>query len=289
MVADREGPDSLAMIVAAHEATAGRLTASIEHLVPASWELRAEPTVTGAFVVAGASAARAGHWLVAGRPSEHPWGIPGRSLPCEDAAVRFERYGPAAVQITAGAFIALNVATGEAVRAMNGIMPLHASTRGRWVASTSAEVVSALAQGQPDRLAPGTSALPDGSSTDWAAAVSPGSAPVPWAWADAAARAELGVGPMTPMWDRDRDDRWAGQVFTAADGYAVFLPKLCELARDGDSLGAYARLHDEVLPRLWWRARLAGRWLCAPTFERPVLDTILMLRQASRFRRRLPS
>jgi hypothetical protein len=31
-----------------------------------------------------------------------------------------------------------------------------------------------------------------------------------------------------------------------------------------------------VLPRLWWRARLCDRWLHAPAFERPVLDTALL-------------
>ena len=82
-------------------------------------ERRAGPTEAidmewGAVVVAGASMAWVGDWLVAGTPTRDPWGVPGdAAVEAVAVATAFDRYGPAAVQLAGGPFLAVDLGMAE--------------------------------------------------------------------------------------------------------------------------------------------------------------------------------
>jgi hypothetical protein len=69
----------------------------------------------------------------------------------------------------------------------------------------------------------------------------------------------------------------------AFDGHEelVFLPDTAALGSHAKPLSRYLHLRDSVLPELWWASRLVGRWLCAPGFERPAIDTVALIGEGS--------
>jgi hypothetical protein len=71
-------------------------------------------------------------------------------------------------------------------------------------------------------------------------------------------------------------------------GRAIFLPPLAGRSAT-DNFARYRRLRDNVTPRLWFRARLVGLWLCAPAFERPALDLVLSAAVARKLEAPLPA
>ena len=64
------------------------------------------------------------------------------------------------------------------------------------------------------------------------------------------------------VWSFDGLDEW------------VFLPRLADLEDRPAPRVRYLGLRDATLPKLWLAARLMGRWLYAPGFERPAIDTL---------------
>ena len=189
-------------------------------------------------------------------------------------AAAFDRYGPAAVQLAAGPFAAVHLGYGTVVRAINGIVPVYVARQGSWVASTSAAVVGALSADRAvEPLPPGASVSPSAEIATWGPiAPDPAAGDVPWAWIERSVRERVaGHGALSEV--PGQADVWC----TAAD-HALYLPRLTAPRHGPDPAARYAHLRREALPRLWWTARLAGRWLFAPAFERPVLDAIAMLR-----------
>jgi hypothetical protein len=267
VVAVAEGVTSAEVLAAVARAVGGR-----------EWPAEAFETGWGAVAVAGAPTARVGDWLVAGAPVLDPWGVPAPAGGNDvgPVAAAFDRYGPAAVQLAAGPFLAVDLAYGRVVVAINGIVPVHVSTLGRWVASTSAQVVDALGKGGPEgyeTAAPGTSVSPAGEGATWGPITpDPGVATVPWAWVDRSVGERVaGLGVLAPF--PGEPDLWC-----AAHDQAIYLPRLKSSPRGPDPLARYADLRREALPRLWWKARQTGRWLYAPAFERPVVDAVALLR-----------
>lgn len=272
----------MSVVAVAEGLTSGEVLAAVARAVGGrDWPAEAFETGWGAVAVAGAPTARAGDWLVAGAPVLDPWGVPAAApaggSDVGPVAAAFDRYGPAAVQLAAGPFLAIDLAYGRVVRAINGIVPVHVSTLGRWVASTSAQVVGALGGGDPDGYeiaAPGSSVSHAGDVATWGPIPpDPGVATLPWAWVDRSVGERVsGLGALAPF--PGEPDLWC----TAHGPAALYLPRLQPSPRGPDPLARYGDLRREALPRLWWKVRQAGRWLYAPAFERPVVDAVALLR-----------
>lgn len=261
----------MTIVAAADGVRADVLRLAAGGVAPSGWDVRVEATPRGSLLVAGPDTARDGDWLVAGAPTADPWGLPFRARPLADVAALFARYGPAAVQIPAGPFVAVNLADGTAVRALNGIVPLYVPARGpHWVASTSASLVAAVTGAPAISLRPGESARPGRDRRCWSLDLPAEQTPaMRFTWAAAVVAEALrehgvSVGHANHVGD---------SVYGAAGAYSVFVPGLPRQR----ALARYGHLRDDVLPRLWWRERQAGRWLCAPLFERPVLDMMVMV------------
>lgn len=251
----------MTLFTLAERVEADALRTALAPHVPSHWELMAETTGGGALATAGVGFGNSSSWLVCGAPVDHPWGAPGAPRrPLDAVAAHFDRYGPAAVQLVAGPVVALDLSAGTVVRAINGIVPAFYSASGPWVVATSAAAVSAVSGEGALALPPGSAVGPDRVVTSWAANMPDGhETRAPWKWIETESDA-------------------AATAHPAPADAAVFLPRLAPFARDKRSWQRYASLRNE-LPRRWWEARLKGRWLYAPAFERPALDVILMLRE----------
>lgn len=235
-----------------------------------------EATRAGSLVVRGAPIGRAGDWIVAGRPVSDPWGVPDDDLSCESLAWDFNRYGPAAVQLGAGPFVAVNSVDGRVVRSMSGLVPLYVSQGPPWLVATSVELVAALGGTDIRMVVEGSSISPTGTTASFGAIpADPGRCQIPWGWFQSRITDRV---DLLGEFQRSSfaDDVWFAR---SASGDAVYLPDLSKMTRHGDALRAYGEMRS-ALPDLWWQARLGGRWLFAPGFERPVLDTLAMLRDA---------
>ncbi len=236
----------------------------------------------GAFAVVDSPSWTVGRWLVAGMPQAHPWGVPIADLPGNIVASELERFGPGAIQMTAGPLVAIDMSLGAVLRAVNGIMPLTVSVTGPFVASTSAHVVASLSGGAGRSVSPGFIAFPDG--TEMAACgmvVRELLARVSWAGIEAeVARQLASLGPLRPAnlplgpRLKHRHDEFRSVRIGKVGNRPIFIPRFSTRAEPADALSRYLRLREWYLPSLWWRARLVGSWLCAPAFERPSLDLV---------------
>lgn len=272
----------MSFLAVAEGRSAAQLLSAVAPCFPGSWPSRAQTTEFGAVVTAGDGVSRVGSWLIVGQPQADPWGIPATPVPAERVVAELSRYGVAALQLSAGPFVAADVDTGTVGRPLNGIVPLFVSTTDRWAASTSHDAVERLTgcAGQP--LLAGSLVRGDGQHE--ALPVLPGETvrALSWRGIDAEIRARLNgacTGTSLPLavgpgFDDDGrvDDVWTARVA----GFGLYLPRLGG-RRTTMSLTGYLRLREERLPRLWWRARLTGHWLCAPAFERPAADLISQL------------
>jgi hypothetical protein len=222
-----------------------------------------------------------GRWLVAGVPQADPWGVPGIDLHNDTAAAELQRYGPAAIQLTSGPVIAVDMSTGAVLRPLNGIIPLVVSSGGEWVASTSPGLVAGITGRTPLRVEAGSTASPDGTIAGVCGRIVGESVPgVTWSGIERELqrrlaplgplhRAELARGPALEDDQEARHVRSGGRL-----DRPLFLPPFTSRrARDG-AVSHYLWLREQVLPRLWFRARLLGLWLCAPAFERPALELV---------------
>ena len=159
----------MSLLVAAHGLSPRELAVLVAPSIPGRWDWEARSIAHGALIIAGEGWVEANGWLVLGRPLQHAWGVPGPPLPHETVAAELTRYGLAAIQNTTGPLIALQLDSGDAVTALNGIVPLYVSRSGAWVTGTSVEAVRAVAGEHPVRKVPnGAHATPNGSVTSLA-------------------------------------------------------------------------------------------------------------------------
>lgn len=241
-------------------------------------------TSWGTVLVVNAPFSKFGRWLVVGVPLASPWGVPGVDLPGDEVASELDRYGPAAMQLTSGPVLAIDLSTGAVLRALNGIIPASATAGGRWAASSSREVITALTGMGSHAIGPGCLAAPDGTIAPVCGTlVRESVAGVAWSGIDAEIGKRLApLGPMSPAGLARgpgvvEDPEARSVLLSGVEGRAVFAPTLSEGFGPGDAMERYLRLRDEVLPSLWWRAWLLGLWLCAPAFERPAVDLVSMI------------
>jgi hypothetical protein len=273
----------VSILIAAHDRSAPELAAEVAPHVPGGWDWAAWTTAWGAVVVAGDGWAEIDGWLILGCPQQHPWGVPGAQLPFALIAAELSRYGPAALQSTAGPVVALDLLDGGGITALNGIIPLFASQSGSWVTGTSFEAVGAVTRSAVQRIPPGALASPDGTVALMGDAFVPESVPgATWRnfqqELDALMQrlgprriAKLGsVSTSSCDWARTTWDLGGHEEF-------VFMPKAMDRRAGATPLTRYCHLWNSVLPELWWASRLVGRWLCAPGFERPAIDTVSMI------------
>lgn len=273
------------MIVSlARDVTAGQLVTSMAPHVARIGTGMAMRTPWGAVAVADGPSWRVGDWLVAGYPQVHPWGVPGADLSGSEVAAELNRYGPAAIQMTSGPFVAVDLLTGSVLRAMNGIVPVVVSVRPNWVASTSAEAAASIASGPLRAVPAGHFASPDGMVTS-ACGTFVGESVPEVNWAGIASEVNSVLAPLGALkrlqlaGAPSPDCRvHAQRVWSAPQpGRAIFSPRLAARVRTGRELTDYFSIRENVLPKLWWRARLTGHWLCAPAFERPALELVAFL------------
>lgn len=234
------------MIVVAAELDPSDLLARCARHVPPAWATSVLPTSWGAVLVSGAEPGRCGDWLVAGRPSLHPWGVPGWPQAPEIVARAFDELGAVAAHLAAGPHVAVDLEGVSVVAALNGIVPVWVSIGSPWVAGTSLDCVGSAAGGEVERIAPGWSTGPSGP----------------------AAVAALDVAEQLPGIDGESLDR-ERRAIVAADRRGV----TTDVLWDPDLATAdFTSLRLDGVPAAWWRARLAGCWIHAPAFERPALD-----------------
>lgn len=243
----------------------------------------------GAVVVVNGPFARSERWLVAGMPLADAWGLPDEALHPAVVAAELDQYGPACIQQVAGPVLAVDLSSGGVLRAMNGIVPVFVGQGVPWLASTSAAVVASIsadvtpvpcgAYHSPARV----------SAMSWDALIRNPTKGLTWPALDAEVRASVSrLGHLKRVWlpgvggllDDDLDALWL-----ALPPHVVFLPRLTSGRSAADDASRYVRLRTETAPMLWWRARLAGLWLCAPAFERPAHDMAMSATSAIRDRR----
>lgn len=273
----------MSLLVAAHDQSAEGLAAAVAPYILGRWPWEARTTTWGALVVVGDGWAEADGWLILGRPQAHPWGVPGAPLSYARIGAELSRFGPAALQSSAGPIVALDLMDGGVVRAVNGIIPLFASRTGSWVTGTSLEATTAVTTDPLYRVPPGARAAPDGTVTLIADAFVPESVPGA-TWRNFQQELDAVMAPLGPRRiaclgaTSAPSGAWARATW-ALDAYEelVFLPDTSVLEAHAAPLSRYLQVRDSVLPELWWASRLAGRWLCAPGFERPALDTVAMI------------
>ena len=259
----------MAVLALAHAARPETLAAAVLPSVERTWPLRVEQTAWGSLAFGGCDTGRTDRWLVAGKPQAHPWSKPGDDVPLDEAAARFDRFGPEAVQLFSGPFVAVDLQQGAAVRPLSGAVPLHAAPGAAAVVATLPGVVRELA-GSADPVAPGHVACTDGTLRCGGLDDLDRGHPLSWAGVRAEIEEHLrglvdrrlpGRVAVGPAAGPPLDD----VVADPASGYLLWLPSL---PGDGDGyLALRARL-----PAVWSAARWLDRWLLAPAFERPALD-----------------
>lgn len=272
----------MTVVVVAHRMRPERLLARVAaHLAPGA-TMATTATDWGAVIVVDAPSWEAGRWLVAGLPQADPWGLPGMDLAGDRVALELERYGPAAIQLTSGPLVAVDMSTGAVLRAFNGIMPLAVSSTGGWAASTSPDVLTCITGARGLSVEAGSLASPGGTFSKVCGGMVAESLPgVTWSGIDAeierrlAPLGRLGEARLArgPALEEDGEIRY---VRCRPDWQrAVFVPPLSRELTRGAEMTYYTWLREHVLPQLWWRARLVGLWLCAPAFERPAFDLVM--------------
>lgn len=267
------------IVIAAEGWASAHLAARLAPFFPGRWAWSSFGLETCALFVAGAEWARDGDWVVAGRPADDPWGRPGRPLALAEAAHRYRRYGPMAAQLVAGPHVAIDVASGTAVRAMNGIVPVFTGNGNTgWFIGTSHASLAALSV-DASALRPGMTCTAGGPTVSAGEAWSPAEkAVLDWASIDrelvtlnaglALRPAALALGPgLSPS----PEDQWVSAV--SIDDELLFAPPLA--SRPGPEQW-YLRVRHEDLPTLWWRGRLIHRWVHSPAFERPATDLAVL-------------
>ncbi|MBK9180735.1 MAG: hypothetical protein IPM45_14440 [Acidimicrobiales bacterium] len=260
----------MTLVIAAHERSPQQLLDLIDEAVPHGWHLSITRQPWGSLATAGDSAERVGHWLVVGMPSADPWGRPGYRIAPDRVAALLRRYGLPAVQMLPGPWFAVDLRSGAVLRALNGIVPISATTAGPFAAGTPPGLICRL--GGAAAMAPATLAAPGGPQdiVD-----------------DELVRERVPLSTWASI-DREITRRTAGLVLSGpvdasllpgvrqdrATNELVFLPRFDRLPQ-GSAVDRPTWV-QETASQLWWRARLAGSWLHAPVLERPARDLMAM-------------
>ena len=261
------------LVVVAHGEAPERLLAALAGTLGARPMLSVEPMPWGSLLLADAPHARSDRWLVAGRPQRDPWGLPLGDLPLEEAVAEYERYGVHAAHLGSGPFVVADLESGRLLRAPSGIVPAFQGMGACGpVLGTSRRVLRSLAR-DVTAICPGEIAGPSGVDSIAGSSSHEELRLLRWEWLDREIAARVArLGPLAPTRLSGSPaggmDRWLGRT-TAGD--VVFVPSL---RRASDRAGA---LSCTTAARLWSRARTGGRWLFAPTLERPVRDTVVLM------------
>jgi hypothetical protein len=250
------------LVVLAHGEGPERLLAALAGTFGARPTVSVEPMPWGSLLLADAPHARSDRWLVAGRPQRDPWGLPLGDLPLDEAVAEFDRYGSHAANLGSGPFVVADLATGRLVRPPNGIVPaFHGIGECGPVRATS-DLVLRLHTPDVKEIAPQHEQQAQHEQLR-----------LRWDWLDQEITTRVArLGPMAPVTVPGTPDvcvdNWLART---TKGDVVFVPPL---QRASDRATA---LSSTIAARLWSRARLGGRWLFAPTLERPVRDTVLLM------------
>jgi hypothetical protein len=283
LLVDAGRNEQMTLFAVVHDMSPEELLTKVTPHLPSVRTCTTSITSWGAVLVVNALFSKVGRWLVVGLPQACPWGVPGIDLPGSAVASELDQHGPAAIQMVSGPVVAVDLSTGAVLRALNGIIPVATTAGGRWAASSSRDVVTAITGTASRTIGPGCLATPDGATASVCGSVVEESiAGVTWSGVDAEIQRRLEpLGPLAPVGLARgpgviEDAESESVRLSGVDGRAVFVPKLAHGSGNGEEIRRYLRLRDEVLPRLWWRAWLVGLWLCAPSFERPALDLVSM-------------
>ena len=269
------------LVAVAHGESPERLCAALTPELGDSAVLKAKRMAWGSLVLSDTLDASGERWLVAGRPQGDPWGLPLGDLSLDDVVVDFERYGARAAFMHSGPFVVVDLMTGRMHRAPNGIIPVfRARTSNGVVQATSERALRRLDSRAPDgpeiiQVPPGASAascrvepLAVGSTGERLSSLT-------WAGLDEELAVRVGrLGPRSRVQLAESDDANApldGWLSATSSGDVVFVPSL------RDPRGRSAAFDATAVATLWSRARLGGRWLFAPTLERPLLDTAALV------------
>lgn len=273
----------MTLFAVVHDMSPEELLTKVTPDLPSVRTCTTSTTSWGTVLVVNAPYAKVGQWMVVGVPQACPWGVPGIDLPADAVAAELDQFGPAAIQMVSGPLVAVDLSNGAVLRPLNGIIPVATSAGSQWAASSSREVVAAITGAASQTVGPGCLATPDGTvASACGTMVEESIAGVTWSGIDAEIQKRLApLGPLAPAHLARgpgivEDPQSTSVRLSGVEGRAVFVPRLSDASGDGDEMGRYLRLRDEVLPRLWWRAWLVGLWLCAPAFERPALDLVSM-------------
>jgi hypothetical protein len=263
------------LVVLAHGETPERLLAALAGALGARPVVSVEPMPWGSMLLADAPHARSDCWLVAGRPQRDPWGLPLGDLPLKEAVAEHDRYGIHAAHLGSGPFVVADLATGRMLRALNGIVPAFqgAGPFGPVFASSDSVLTSLACDVR--EISPGEIAGPLGveSITGLWSNEQSEQLRLRWDWLDQEITARLArLGPLAPATlpgtvDPDADV-WLSRT---TRGDVVFVPLLRRAS------GRAVALNSTIAAELWSRARVGGRWLFAPTLERPVRDTVVLM------------
>lgn len=266
------------LVIIAHGEAPEPILAALGGVLPVGATVTAEPTPWGALVLADAPHARSDRWLIAGRPQQDPWGLPFDELPLDEALKEFDRYGSRAVHLGSGPFVAVDLASGRLLPALNGIIAtFEGAGANGLVLGTSRHAVRLIARGVRE-------ALPDETAGLWkldSIASSPNTRRIRslrWEWIDEEIAERVArLGPLVTAEPPEAPgvvtaaDRWLART---ASGDVIFVPPLRRAA------AREVALNSTVTAQLWSRARLHGQWLYAPVLERPVRDMIGFVTEA---------
>ena len=217
----------------------------------------------GAYLVSGTNWLERGSWLVMGTPTTNPWGIPGDPpspvLGLGTVVDELEEWGAAAITMTAGPVVCVDLDTGFSHSALNGIIQLGRQPDDHQIWTTTVD--------RRDRI---PTAIP-------IADTAPG-----FAFDRLVGEIESRLPPTKPgplLVDPTDNHRlmaagtnWAAATLLTDGGDLIVHPEdLADVFRSPQLL---LDAHRSLVPMLARRAERLGFSLYAPFLERPVLDQI---------------
>jgi hypothetical protein len=247
--------------------------------IPRGWDVDVIKTDWGASLIAGPSVTRAHDRVIMGTAVPDPWGVPCTPLDPHILLDRIARYGDQIVQLAAGPFAVVHLASGTVVSALNGIVPVFLARGTRIAVGNHPEMVFALSDGSPNRTAvelvpPGCSASVQGVISNIAGFRVSEALP----WVDVQHLEEeieehiLRAGP-----SRTFRGNWFGGLppnvtIRVIGSNLVASPHLNSLDLSS-AVDAFFSIRP-AMANLWWQAGLRNAALFVPACERPAIDTL---------------
>lgn len=267
--------------------------ARVQVVIPSHWEICCRTTQWGGVVAAGEGVHVGARWLLLGRPTPDPRGIPDAFVSLQAFDDDFERYGDAAMLLAGGPLLAFDLERGQVVVSVNGILPFHVSVNSACGATVPA-AVSLLGAGHAlpvpagHAVSPGTrttTQVVDGPLRARAAGLTRSGIDSELSMLLQELHCTRVLSPSAFALLPSSDRRFAPHLHLAQDGSSlVFTPPLTRRHRSSiRSWAQYLDLRDRVVPHLAWRARLLGWWTYVPLLEAPAADMVwgCMNREAS--------